>query len=209
MWSRLHHDYNERFELPSQPGEVPRRRQVFWLATECSAPAPHAQFKSVDGALRRPHTLKCLACTPINRIPKRGRCRPVDVVNEPKLWALLSEKFPGCAWAAQSRAVRMWDGAVDVLIYVGVGRKLMVEVDGFCHESEARGILGNTLEEQLQSDAAFNKAARDAGHRVLRLHPADFRSWAGLIADAMQWQEGGEEWAKLILSPTLSERASS
>jgi hypothetical protein len=201
LWPRYHILLNVLFGLPPHPNEVPVKRRVFWLATECNASPLHVVYKSGEAAADRPQGLTCTVCSDISKLKKRGRCRTIDVINEPKLWRLMDAVFPHCIWAVQCRAVVGWNGDVDMVIFVDRDHKLMVEVDGFCHESEDRGVLGDTLQEQLDRDARFNDTALEGHHRVLRLHPDDYDLWAGLIAQAMVVEGGQGEWAVIRTSP--------
>lgn len=192
-----------RYGLECKQREMAMRFKLFWLTTECMAVVPHVQHKSVEAVNDRPHQLKCLACTDPRMIPKQGRCRTIDVFNEPKLWRLMDAKFPMTTWVVQHRGLKRWNGDVDMTVFVGsLDRKLFVQVDGFSHDSSWRGPLGHTLFQQLHKDQEFNRLAVKAGNRVLRLHPADFAQWEQLLASAMAWDER-EVWATVTLSHTV------
>lgn len=201
LWPYYHILLNVLFGLPPHPIDVPVKRRVFWRATGCSASPRHVQFKSGEAAAARPHELACIVCSDISKLGKRGACRPIDVINEPKLWRLMDAKFSHCFWAVQCRAVVGWQGDVDMVIFVDVNHWLMVQVDGFCHESETTGVLGDTLRMQQERDARFKDTALEKRHRVLRLHPDDYDLWEGLIAQAVDIAGGQGEWPVFIASP--------
>lgn len=174
---------------------------MFWCAVGCKTGHQHIIHCTPHAVLKNPAGLNCIVCN-LHLVRKHGACKTVDVVNEPRLWAMMHAKFSGYAWSVQCKVVKGWKGAVDMVVF-GPSRKLCVQVDGFSHTSENRGCLSTTLQEQLCKDAEFNAQATKLGFGVLRLHEDDLEQWEALLGAAIASCMGAGKWPTYAASRSI------
>lgn len=187
--------------------ETNSRTRVFWRAVGCKAGHQHIIYCTPYAVLKNAAALTCIVCN-LDLVCKQGSCKTVDVVHEPRLWALMHAKFAGHAWTVQCKVVRGWKGAVDLVVF-GPRRVLCVQVDGFSHTSENRGCLGTTLQEQLCKDAEFNALAIRLEFGVLRLHDDDADQWEALLRASIAACMGAGAWPTYAASRSIKCKAPS
>lgn len=88
----------------------------------------------------------------------------------------------GPASAEQYRALSLAQKPVD---FVLEEHKLMIEVDGEQHAQSSSG-WGQAAGAQCERDRQFDRAVRNSGGRLLRLHWADVPSWLAHVQAAIQ-----------------------